>query len=107
MYGIHDCYSLMRDFYRRELEIVLDDLSRGEEGEWENSSWMMFVNNYKGQGFVEIGQAEKYGDFILMNIVAPTPNHAGVFLPERNCFYHHLMDRRSERTVWGQLLGPA
>ena len=25
VYGIHDCYSLMRDFYRRELEIVLDD----------------------------------------------------------------------------------
>ena len=101
VYGIHDCYSLMRDFYRRELEIVLDDFPRGEEGEWENGTWMMFVNNYEGQGFVEVDRPEKYGDFILMNIVAPTPNHAAVFLPERNCFYHHLMDRQSEVTVWG------
>ena len=38
-----------------------------------------------------------------MNIVAPSPNHAGVFLAEQNCFYHHLMDRQSEKTVWGDL----
>ena len=101
-YGIHDCYSLMRDFYKRELEIELDDFERGEEGEWESSSWTMFMDNYASQGFVEIDKPSKTGDFLLMNIVAPSPNHAGVFLAEQNCFYHHLMDRQSERTVWGQ-----
>ena len=95
-YGIHDCYSLMRDFYKRELGIELDDFERGEEGEWESSSWTMFVDNYASQGFVEIDKPSKTGDFLLMNIVAPSPNHAGVFLAEQNCFYHHLMDRQSE-----------
>ena len=62
----------------------------------------MFVDNYESQGFVKVKEPAKTGDFLLMNIVAPSPNHAGVFLAEQNCFYHHLMDRQSEKTVWGQ-----
>lgn len=101
IYGIHDCYAILRDFYAREFGIVLDDFERGAEGEWEADEWRMFVNNYAAQGFVEIDRPERKGDFLLMQLNAPSPNHAGVVSEEGWTFYHHLMNRRSEKTVYG------
>ena len=100
-YGIHDCYGILRDFYKREFGIVLDDFGRGEENEWESKSWTMFVDNYSQQGFYEIVRPERKGEFLLMQIGAPLPNHAGVMSGDDNCFYHHLMDRLSEKSVYG------
>ncbi|MGA0851407.1 MAG: C40 family peptidase [Candidatus Nanopelagicaceae bacterium] len=101
VYGIHDCYAILRDFYSREFAIELDDFERGEENEWESKSWTMFVDNYKDQGFYEIEKPECKGDFLLMQIGAPSPNHAGVISGNGNLFYHHLMGRLSERSVYG------
>lgn len=101
IYGIHDCYAILRDFYRREFNVALDDFGRGEEGEWENKSWTMFTDHYCQQGFYEIERPERRGDFLLMQIGAPSPNHAGVLTGESNCFYHHLMGRLSEKSVYG------
>jgi proteasome lid subunit RPN8/RPN11 len=100
IYGIHDCYSLQRDYYKNELGIELSDFTRGEEGEWEKPEWQMFANNYADQGFVEIKSATQKGDMLLMQIGAPSPNHTGVFLGD-NTFYHHLAGRLSERNVYG------
>jgi proteasome lid subunit RPN8/RPN11 len=101
-YGIHDCYSLVRDFYRREFGIQLEDFKRGEEQEWESPDWDMFAQNMQGQGFMPCEKAEKRGDFLLMQLQAPRPNHAGVLVdPERNIFYHHLLGRLSEANVYG------
>lgn len=100
IYGIHDCYALLRDFYGREFGIALDDFPRGREGEWETDEWRMFEQHYASQGFVVVDRAERKGDFLLMQIGAPSPNHAGVLL-EDGTFYHHLINRRSERAVYG------
>jgi proteasome lid subunit RPN8/RPN11 len=100
VYGIHDCYAILRDFYQREFGIALDDFPRGEELEWKSDEWRMFERHYEGQGFVQIDQPSKKGDFLLMQVGAPSPNHAGV-LAEDGCFYHHLMGRLSEKTVYG------
>jgi len=101
IYGIHDCYAILRDFYKREFGIELDDFERGEENEWESKSWTMFVDNYSQQGFYEVERPERKGDFLLMQVGAPSPNHAGVMTGEDNCFYHHLMGRLSEKSVYG------
>lgn len=101
-YGIYDCYSLLRDFYKREFNIALDDYERGAEFEWASPEWRMFEKNVKGQGFVEVEAAEKRGDMLLMQLQAPFPNHTGVVaIPERNIFYQHLMNRFSEENVYG------
>lgn len=101
IYGIHDCYGILRDFYGREFGVALDDFKRGEELEWENKGWTMFVDNYAKQGFYEIEKPEQKGDFLLMQIAAPSPNHAGVMSGDSNSFYHHLMGRLSEKSVYG------
>lgn len=101
-YGIHDCYSLVRDFYRNEFGIELDDFERGDEMEWENSDWNMFEQNFENQGFVACDVSEKKGDVVLMQLQASMPNHVGVIArPEHNIFYHHLLDRLSEANVYG------
>lgn len=101
IYGVQDCYAILRDFYKREFSIGLDDFKRGLEDEWKSSSWNMFLKNYEGQGFYEVEQPERKGDFLLMQIGAPLPNHAGVMTGEDNYFYHHLSDRLSEKSVYG------
>jgi len=101
VYGINDCYGLVRDFYRREFDIVLDNFERGDEYEWESRDWQMFGKNYLDQGFSPVEKPTQKGDILLMQIGAPFPNHVGVMSGDGMLFYHHLMDRLSEASVWG------
>lgn len=100
-YGVHDCYALVKDFYKREFEIELDDFERGEDEEWLNPGWSMFVNNYEDQGFYEVGRPEKKGDILLMRMQSPSPNHVGVMNGNGACFYQHLSNRLSQASVYG------
>jgi hypothetical protein len=62
----------------------------------------MFEKNFADQGFIPVDKPGKAGDFILMQLQAPFPNHAAVLSkPEQNLFYHHLMGRLSEENVYG------
>jgi proteasome lid subunit RPN8/RPN11 len=101
-YGIHDCYSLLKDFHHREFGIELADFQRGEEMEWDSPDWNMFEQNFADQGFVSCDDSPKKGDMILMQLQAPKPNHVGVMVePDTNIFYHHLLDRLSEANIYG------
>jgi proteasome lid subunit RPN8/RPN11 len=101
VYGVFDCYAILRDFYKREFNVELDDFERGAEMEWERDEWRMFERNWAHQGFIEIDKPEKKGDFLLMQINAPSPNHAGVISEDGWSFYHHLIGRQSEKSVYG------
>ena len=102
LYGMYDCYGVFRDFYKNEFGIVLDDFDRGQEFEWSSPEWRMFEKNVTDQGFVEIGNLEKKGDMILMQLQCDFVNHIGVLArPNENVFYHHLLDRLSEENVYG------
>lgn len=100
-YGIHDCYGLLRDFYRREFGIELYDFERGEDEEWLNPGWSMFVDNYADQGFYEVGQPSKKGDMLLMRMQSTMPNHVGVMTGRGATFYQHLSNRLSQCSVYG------
>ena len=102
IYGVYDCYGLVRDYFNKEFGILLDDYERGEEFEWKSSEWRMFEKNFKGQGFVEVDKLQKRGDIVLMQLQADFPNHVGVLhSPDRNIFYQHLLGRLSEANVYG------
>lgn len=103
IYGIYDCYGLVRDYFQKEFAIALDDYERGKEFEWESPEWRMFEKNFKQQGFQDIGEsALQKGDILLMQLQASFPNHVGVIhSPSQNIFYQHLLDRLSEANVYG------
>ena len=101
-YGYFDCFSLCRDFYRRELGIELDDFRRDEDEEWMSAGFTKFTDNMERQGFIKFdGRSLKKGDFLLMQLGgAPQPNHIAVMTDER-IFMHHLAGHLSRRDIFG------
>lgn len=103
-WGIFDCYALLQDFYREKFKIELKDFDRGLLFEWDRSDWNRFEDNFVEAGFFELPARSRLqmGDVFLMAIGANRINHCGVLAePSRNIFYHHLVERKSEASVYG------
>lgn len=99
VFGVVDCYSLVRDWYVREWNIELADFSRRDQF-WERGE-NLYVDNYKSQGFrqIEFNELER-GDAILMQLSSPLPNHAAIYLGDQQIL-HHVQGRLSSRDVYG------
>lgn len=112
-HGRQDCYTLVRDFYKRVLNIDLKNYARSDE--WWNHGQNLYLDNFEDAGFYIIDPKAplQFGDMILMQIQSDVPNHAGVFIggvdtldgkpiyPEPNGFIHHMFGQLSEHRVYG------
>lgn len=98
-HGILDCYTLIRDYYLRELGIVLPDFERVDN--WWNKGDDMYMEHFREAGFEPIKGAIKKHDVILMQIRSPKVNHGAVFLGEPDHMLHHMYGRLSSREVYG------
>jgi len=111
-HGVLDCYTLVRDFYKRELGIVLDDFAR-DDGWWEKGL-DLYAENFARAGFYAVDPSGlRQGDMVVMQVRAPVANHAGVFLadgrlktepdlhPVPGGILHHLYGRDSKRDIFG------
>lgn len=99
VHGILDCYALIRDYYAEQLHTPLPDFSRAD-GWWDRGQ-NLYLDNFATAGFVEVPLAElREHDVVLMQVMAPVPNHAGVYLGH-NVILHHLHGRLSSRDVFG------
>ena len=94
VWGVTDCWSLVRDWYKEEKNIILRDWDRPttpqqflEKPLFESCAWRT--------GFRELRTDEKLinGDVLLMSILSPTLNHVAIFLD--GDVLHHLADRIS------------
>lgn len=91
VYGVHDCYSIMRDFYAWDLGIQLDDFDRPPLAEVPR----MYMDNFERQGFVRlIDQEPQRGDVFLIQIAATQPNHVAVYMGD-GMILHHAMKQLS------------
>jgi len=111
-HGILDCYTLVRDFYERELGILLGQYER-EDDWWHKGQDLYSLERLRAEGFELVTDAPRRGDLVLMQVRSPVPNHAGVLLgdvplkeapqlaPVANGMLHHLYGRLSERAVYG------
>ena len=100
VHGVLDCYSLIRDWYQRELGVVLPDGHPRADRWWEKGG-DLYRENFAGAGFVEIDERDlQPGDVILMQNMARVPNHGAIYLGG-NLILHHVMGRLSSRDVWG------
>lgn len=110
-HGVTDCYSLIRDFFKEEMNESIPDIPRNWE--W----WMDGKNLYEDflefAGFAkhEVGTQPQKGDIAFFSIRSLVPNHAGIYLGN-NLFLHHLggshgcdlssLSRREPITRWMQ-----
>ncbi|MGF2526651.1 NlpC/P60 family protein, partial [Ralstonia pseudosolanacearum] len=99
-HGILDCYSLVADWFERERGIHLPDFERRDN--WWAEGGDLYMQHYAEAGFRVVSQdtPERVGDVILMQVRAPVPNHAAVYLGG-GLMLHHLHGRLSSRDVYG------
>ncbi len=96
-YGVLDCLTLVRDWYRENRGVELPHFEHREG--WWNRGQDLYMENFRKAGFEPTDGLEP-GDVILMQILSPVANHAGVYLGN-GLMLHHLMNRLSCREVYG------
>ena len=103
VWGITDCWSLVRDWYKEEKNIELIDYERSMTPE-EFLENPLFEKYAKNTGFRELANDEalKKGDVLLMSILHPTLNHVAIFLGDM--VLHHLADRLSCKEPYSEWL---
>lgn len=99
VFGVVDCYSLVKDWYARECNLHLAEFERRDLF-WERGE-NLYVNNYESQGFYRIPFEDlKRGDAVLMQLSSDLPNHAAIYLGDQQVL-HHIQGRLSSRDVYG------
>ncbi|MAK52180.1 C40 family peptidase [Marinobacter sp.] len=93
-WGVTDCYTLVRDWYKEKLNIDLIDWHRPTTLEEFNKN-PMFEKCAEETGFRELNPDEKLinGDLLFMSILSNNLNHVGIFVD--GDVLHHLTDRLS------------
>jgi proteasome lid subunit RPN8/RPN11 len=96
-HGVLDCYTLLKDFYSKELNISIPDFHR--DYAWWKKGANLYLENFGKAGFVKVDD-QKIHDVVLMQMDSPVPNHAGILL-DKNQFIHHLEGHLSCKQVYG------
>ena len=103
VWGVTDCWSLVRDYYKEQHNIQLLDYQRPTTPQ-DFLDNPLFEQYAERTGFKELNKDEKLqkGDVLLMSILHPTLNHVAIFLGDD--ILHHLADRLSTREPYNQWL---
>lgn len=89
--GVYDCYAILVDYYRKELNLDIKNYTR-YAGWWDNKTKDdLFINNFAEAGFKPIDMSElKTGDVVLGKVYFNAKvAHCGVYLGD-GTMYHHL-----------------
>ena len=102
-WGVTDCYTLVRDWYKEKLNINLIDWQRPTTLEDFNKN-PMFEKCAEETGFRELKADEKLknGDLLFMSILSNNLNHVAIFID--GDVLHHLADRISCKEPYNQWL---
>jgi proteasome lid subunit RPN8/RPN11 len=99
-HGVLDCYTLIQDWYLRELRIELPDFER-EDGWWEPARGEdLYMRHYREAGFERVDGPPQRHDVILMQVRSDQANHGAVYLGD-GVLLHHLHGRLSCEDVYG------
>jgi proteasome lid subunit RPN8/RPN11 len=100
VWGVTDCWTLVRDWYAEEWQLELRDWPRPARL-MDFTQNPLFDSSWKATGFIEIGFDDlEYGDAILMALGTSKLNHCAVYLGDQQIL-HHATERLSSRDVYG------
>jgi len=98
-----NCYTLVQDYYKQELGIVLNDYYLESPRSWLRKS-VGYVENFQKEGFRRLREDESIQkhDVILLWQQSKFPNHAAIVVdPNKNHILEHLENRLSHLTIYG------
>jgi len=99
VWGVHDCWTLVRDYYRQILQITLPFNEQYPERFWEKG--LDYYGRFAEIGFVKIlNDDPREHDLLLMQISSPVPNHGAILLGNGQIL-HHLENRLSCPDIYG------
>ena len=103
VYGINDCYSLVKDYYQQKLSIKHGSYHRsGDTADWDKTEWDWIDRQFEVEGFYPVRGDIKEHDVLAMSLVDGNMsiNHLAVYVGD-NMFMHQLCNRKSRLDVWG------
>lgn len=101
VWGVADCWTLVRDWYKETWALELRDWERPLDMDGFNVK-PLFDDCWADTGFIEVPLLEmQVGDAVLMSLDgSPGLNHVGVYVGEQQIL-HHIRGRLSSRDVYG------
>lgn len=115
-HGIQDCYSLVQDYYQRELGLILPDFARADDWWEDDNAEPLYQNNFAAAGFVQVDLNQLQAHDVILCRVGRTYhiNHALIYLGDgmltsettspiigNNLVLHHPHGRLSVREIYG------
>lgn len=99
MSGVQDCYTLVRDYYKREFGIALKDFYRNEKW-WDNGLNVLNEENFKAAGFYSVPVEDvQVGDVFVMQF-GKVNDHLAIYVGNSKIL-HHCYNRLSCEDVYG------
>ena len=91
--GVFDCYSMVRDFYKKKLKVKLNDFPR--DCTWWKNGENLILENFENENFFEVSPNKaKKNDVFIFTIGGGVANHLAIFLGDGKII-HHLKDKVS------------
>lgn len=100
VYGVFDCWTIIRDYYKQEYNIDVPDFPRVDDF-WEKGI-DTFGENWGNAGFVHVGEGDlRVGDVLFMQTGASgLIDHAAIYVGN-NQILHHVGNRLSRHDIYG------
>ena len=98
VFGVMDCYSLVRDYYKREFGILLGDGPRIEFW-WRGGKDLLKKGAHDQNLTVLIDEEPQNGDLFLIITEGTVPNHVAIYIGD-DMILHHCLNRLSKRDVY-------
>ncbi len=94
VYGVYDCYSLIRAYYWQRCGLKLRDYPRDRSTVMTDT---LYASNFSSAGFQQLGGMEELqvGDGLLMQMAGQITHHGGIWLGDGQIL-HHLWDNLSK-----------
>lgn len=97
-YGVFDCFTCLRDYYKTEFNIDLPDKTRSENP-WDEDP--DFCTHWAEElGFVRTGGIPKKGDIFLIQTGVENSDHVAVYVGDDKIL-HHMRGRLSRHDIYG------
>tara|TARA_B100000287_G_scaffold216667_1_gene204421 strand:- start:5084 stop:5788 length:705 start_codon:yes stop_codon:yes gene_type:complete len=104
VYGVHDCFTILQDYFEPH-DIIIPPY----EYEWEfwEKGKNLYLENFQNEGFIQVTDGSlQVHDVILMALNSDVANHAGIYVG-RGRMLHHAPNRLSCRDnyngIWKQI----